>query len=82
MNRLLSSLDAHGLSDWSAMSLDGSNIRVRSDVPLARNKHPDITGDSCLGRSRDGFNTKMHLSTDGSGLSLKIVLSPEQTNES
>jgi len=27
-NRLLSSLDAHGLVDWSATALDGSNIRA------------------------------------------------------
>lgn len=44
-------------------------------------KHPDITGDSCLGRSRGGFDTKNHLSTDGSGLPLNIVLSPGQTHE-
>ncbi len=27
-NRLLSFLDAHGLVDWSATALDGSNIRA------------------------------------------------------
>lgn len=45
-------------------------------------KHPDIIGDSCLGRSRGGFGTKIHLATDGNGLPLNIVLSPGQAHES
>lgn len=45
-------------------------------------KHPDIAGDNVLGRSRGGFGTKIHLSTDGSGLPLNIVLSPGQAHES
>ena len=46
---------------------------VHSDVPLELKKHPDITGDNGLGRSRGGFGTKIHLATDGSGLPLKGV---------
>lgn len=45
-------------------------------------KHPDITADSSLGRSLGGFGTKIHLVTDGNGLSLNIVLSPGQAHES
>lgn len=45
-------------------------------------KHPDITGDNSLGRSRGGFRTKIHLATDGGCLPLNIVLSPEQAHES
>ncbi len=45
-------------------------------------KHPDITGDNSLGRSRSGFGTKIHLATDGSSLPLNIVLSPGQAHES
>ena len=45
-------------------------------------KHPDITGDNSLGRSRGGFGTKIHLATDGSGLPLNILLSPGQAHES
>lgn len=45
-------------------------------------KHPDITGDNSLDRSRGGFGTKIHLATDGSGLPLNIVLSPRQAHES
>lgn len=45
-------------------------------------KHPDITGDNSLGRSRGGFGTKIHLATDGSGLPLNIVLSPGQAHDS
>ncbi len=45
-------------------------------------KHLDITGDHSLGRYRDGFDTKIHLATDGSGLPLNIVLSPCQAHES
>lgn len=42
-NRLLSSLDAHGLIDWSATALDGSNIRAlrcaagaQKNIPISR----------------------------------------------
>ena len=45
-------------------------------------KHPDITVDNSLGRSRGGFGTKIHLATDGSGLPLNIVLSPGKAHES
>lgn len=45
-------------------------------------KHPDIAGDNGLGRSRGGFDTKIHLATDGSGLPPNIVQSPRQAHES
>ncbi len=45
-------------------------------------KHPDITADNGLGRSRGGFGTKIHLATDAGGLPLNIVLSPGQAHES
>lgn len=45
-------------------------------------KHPDLTRDNSLGRSRCGFGTKIHLATDGSGLPLNNVLSPGQAHES
>lgn len=45
-------------------------------------KHPDITGNNGLGRSRGGFGTKIHLATDAGGLPLNIVLSPGQAHES
>ncbi len=57
-------------------------ISVHSDVQPVLKKHPDIAGDNVLGRSRGGFGTKIHLSTDGSGLPLNIVLSPGQAHES
>jgi transposase len=79
-NRLLSSLDAHGLVDWSATALDGSNIRALRCAAGAK-KHSDIAGDNGLGRSR-GFGTKIHLATDGNGLPLNILLSPGQAHES
>jgi transposase len=80
-NRLLSSLDAHGLVDWSTTALDGSNIRTQVRR-RCKNKHSDIAGDNGLGRSRGGFGTKIHLATDGSGLPLNIILSPGQAHES
>ncbi len=48
----------------------------------ALKKHPDITADNGLGRSRGGFGTKIHLATDAGGLPLNIVLSPGQAHES
>ncbi|HGB6406223.1 TPA: IS5 family transposase, partial [Salmonella enterica subsp. enterica serovar Oranienburg] len=81
-NRLLTLLDANNLIDWSAIALDGSNIRTLGCAAGGSKKHPDIAGDNGLGRSRGGFGTKIHLATDGSGLPLNIVLSPGQANES
>ena len=43
-------------------------ISGHSDVLPEPKKHPDITGDNSLGRSRGGFGTKIHLATDGGGL--------------
>ena len=79
-NNLLTALDAHALIDWSATALDGSNTRALRCAAGAK-KHPDITGDNGLGRSRGGFGTKIHLATDASGLPLNIVLSPGQAHE-
>ena len=45
-------------------------------------KHPDITEDNGLGRSRGGYGTKIHLATDGKGIPLNILLSPGQAHES
>ncbi len=45
-------------------------------------KHPDITNDNSLGRSRGGYDTKIHMATDGSGIPLNIVLSAGQAHES
>lgn len=80
-NRLLTLLNANSLIDWSATALYSSNIRALRCAAGAQ-KHPDIAGDNVLGRSRGGFGTKIHLSTDGSGLPLNIVLSPGQAHES
>ncbi|MBG6240320.1 MAG: IS5 family transposase [Candidatus Symbiopectobacterium sp. Clec_Harlan] len=81
-NNLLSFLDAHGLVDWSATALDGSNIRALKCAAGAPKKHLDITNDNSLGRSRGGYGTKIHMATDGSGIPLNIVLSAGQAHES
>ncbi|WP_440864433.1 IS5 family transposase [Symbiopectobacterium purcellii] len=81
-NKLLSLLDAHGLVDWSATALDGSNIRALKCAAGAPKKHPYITNDNSLGRSRGGYGTKIHMATDGSGIPLNIVLSAGQAHES
>ncbi|MGG2141553.1 IS5 family transposase [Symbiopectobacterium sp. RP] len=81
-NKLLSFLDAHGLVDWSATALDGSNIRALKCTAGAPKKHLDITNDNSLGRSRGGYGTKIHMATDESGIPLNIVLSAGQGHES
>ncbi|EBU8907018.1 IS5 family transposase, partial [Salmonella enterica subsp. enterica] len=81
-NRLLSILDENDCLDWSAISLDGSNIRACHCAAGAPKKHSDITTDNALGRSRGGYGTKIHLATDGQGLPLNIVLSGGQAHES
>lgn len=42
----------------------------------------DCSASALDGRSRDGYGTKIHMATDGSGIPLTIVLSPGQAYES
>ncbi len=42
----------------------------------------DCSASALDGRSRDGYGTKIHMATDGSGIPLTIVLSPGQAHES
>jgi transposase len=39
------------------------------------------TGDACIGRSRGGLTTKLHLRVIGNGLPVQIELSPGQMND-
>ncbi|WP_154666970.1 transposase [Chania multitudinisentens] len=77
-NKLLQILDGKKLIDWDAIALDGG--------PESRcgrlKKHPNELKDHGLGRSRGGFGTKTHLSTNSTGLPLSFCLSDEQAHES
>lgn len=71
------------MASWTGRPLHWmAAISGRRNVLPVRKKHPDISGDNGLGRSRGGFGTKIHLATDGSGLPLNIVLSRRQAHES
>ncbi len=50
--------------------------------PGGRNKGIVHPGDEALGRSRGGVSTKVHLSCDGKGRPLSVVVSPGQRHES
>ncbi len=68
--------------------LTGQPLRWMAEYPCAQmcgwrsKKHPDITNDNSLGRSRGGYGTKIHMAADGSGIPLNIVLSAGQAHES
>ncbi|WP_387490331.1 IS5 family transposase [Photorhabdus sp. RM96S] len=81
-NKLLSILDEQDLVDWSAISLDGSNIRAAHCAAGAPKKHPDVIADHGLGRSQGGYGSKIHLAVDGKGHPLNVVLSAGQCHES
>jgi transposase len=91
-DRLLASaqaaVDAAGEIGWT-ICVDGTVVRAPQHAAGARHRpskadraaqveHPP---DEALGRSRGGLTTKLHLSCDGGGRPLAVVLTPGQRHE-
>ncbi|WP_447770005.1 IS5 family transposase [Aeromonas veronii] len=72
-------LNKEGLIDFDLWCIDGSNVRASKDAAGAPKKNTPVN--QALGRSRDGFGSKIHLVTDGNGLPLGFCLSPGQSAE-
>jgi hypothetical protein len=58
--------------------LDAHNVRAHRTTAGAKDTSP---ADHALGRSRSGWDTKVHLLTDGMGLALVAALTPGQAGE-
>ena len=67
-------IEAH---DGNVQMIDSSIVRVHQQA-AAQKKQP---GDACIGRSRGGLTTKLHLRVIGNGLPVQIELSPGQMND-
>jgi len=80
--------DAVGEVEW-VVSVDSTVVRAHQHASGARRKpslgdekggvaHPP---EEALGRGRGGLSTKLHLSCDGKGRPLSVVLTPGQRND-
>src|SRR5262245_41205729 len=63
--------------DGKVQMIDSSVVRV----PPAGCRPKKQAGDACIGRSRGGLTTKLHLRVVGNGLPVQIELSPGQMND-
>ncbi|WP_312875028.1 IS5 family transposase, partial [Actinomadura litoris] len=78
--------DSVGGIDWT-VSVDSTIVRAHQHAAGGRKKgEPGGTNRAAaagqaLGRSRGGLTTKVHLSVDGRGLPLSIVLTPGNVND-
>jgi hypothetical protein len=65
--------------DGKVLMIDSSIVRVHSRPAGGRPKKQ--AGGACIGRSRGGLTTKLHLRVIGNGLPVQIELSPGQMND-
>ncbi len=80
--------DVRGRIDWSVVSVDSTVCRAHQHAAGAPNRPARIPGrrsrpvqhrsDEAVGRSRDGFSTKIHLTSDSGCLPLSILITPGQ----
>lgn len=52
--------------------IDGTSIRAHHSAATLHASHPD----RCIGRSRGGLTTKIHVITDGQGLPVRVTINP------
>lgn len=64
-------------SDDGITMIDGTSVRVHHLAATLSTEHPD----RCLGRSRGGLTTKIHAITDGTGLPIKIAITPGHAHD-
>ncbi|GHE77150.1 IS5 family transposase [Streptomyces vinaceus] len=78
---LLARADAEGDLDW-VVAVDSTIVRAHQHSAGARQKGPGRrSGRPCLGRSRGGLTTKIHLAADGHYRPLAFVLTPAQARD-
>lgn len=89
LTRLQSEADAAGELEWT-LSVDSTVARAHQHSAEARRapskqdakggvRHPR---DEAIGKGRGGLSTKIHISCDGKGRPLSVILSPSQRHES
>jgi hypothetical protein len=62
--------------------VDSASIRLTQAASSARKKGLQELQHHCLGRSRGGLSTKIHLACDSHGFPLNIMLSPGEQADS
>ena len=67
-------LDDEGRIDSDLWLVDGSSVRASRSSAGGKGGEPQH--DRCLGRSRGGFGTKIHLLACGGGVPLAVNLTP------
>jgi hypothetical protein len=67
------------LSDDVTQFIRNLILERRTDGRASRRPKKQA-GDACIGRSRGGLTTKLHLRVIGNGLPVQIELSPGQMN--
>ena len=73
----------NGNIDWLLFCIDGSNIRdSRAAAGGRRQTVPDEPFDHGLGRSRGGFESKIHLVCDGKGNPISVLVTAGQVHDS
>ena len=65
-------------TELKSLLIDSTIVRAHACSAGARKKH----GHQALGRSRGGFSTKIHLTTDDSGTALRIILTAGERDDS
>lgn len=80
---LLRAADEAGALDKDLWFVDGTSVRAsRSASGGRRQCGPHEPADHCLGRSRGGFGSKLHVVCDRHGTPLAAVVSPGERHES
>ncbi|ENA29992.1 hypothetical protein HMPREF1487_08246 [Pseudomonas sp. HPB0071] len=82
MTRLHLRLRQGGFIDLDTWMVDSTTIRATRAAAGGGKKGPDEPVDHCLGRSRGGLGTKIHLICDTNGYPLSFTLSPGQQADS
>jgi len=63
--------------DGKVQMIDSTIVRVHQQAAAQKKQ----AGDACIGRSRGGLTTKLHVRVVGNGLPVQLELSPGQAND-
>jgi transposase len=63
--------------DGKVQMIDSTVVRVHQQAAAQKKQ----AGDACIGRSRGGLTTKLHVRVVGNGLPVQLELSPGQAND-
>ena len=83
LSALQADADARGALDWDLHVVDATVIRAHQHAASARRTRLAGDGESvkALGRSQDGFSTKLHLRANSGGKPITAVLTAGERHE-